>query len=133
METIRVFLEKGKDGYGVSFDAIPNVFGFGETLEAAKQDAKDALTGFAEVLKKHGKPVPKALQGEYKLAFEFETDTLLDYISGTVTQMALSKAAGVNPSQIRQYVTHRKKPRPEQRLKIVKGLHKIGHELLAVS
>jgi predicted RNase H-like HicB family nuclease len=133
MNSITVILEKGKDGYGVSFDAIPNVFGFGETIEAAKQNAHDALTNFIEILNTHNKPIPEVLQDEYQLIFEFETSTLLDYVNGIVTQTALAKAAGINPSQISQYATYRKKPRSEQRLKIVKGLHKIGRELLAVS
>ena len=43
MREIHVTLEMGKDGYGVSFDEIPNVFGFGETVELAKKDAKASL------------------------------------------------------------------------------------------
>lgn len=133
MKTINVILERGKDGYGVSFDGIPNVYSFGETLEKAKENAKIALDGFVKALKKLNKPVPAALQGKYELEFEFDTAALLEYINGTITQTALSKATGINVSQISHYATGHRKPRPEQRRKIVNGLHQIGKELMAVS
>ena len=74
MRKIKAILEFGKDGYGVSFDEIPNVFGFGESVEVAKADAKEALNGFIEVLKKYGKPIPKILSKSYELEFEFDTE-----------------------------------------------------------
>ncbi len=133
MKTIKVILERGKDGYGVSFDGISNVYSFGETLDKAKENAKSALAGFVEMLNKFDKPVPAILQGKYHLEFEFDTAALLEYVSGTVTQAALSKATGINVAQISHYATGYRKPRPEQRRKIVNGLHKIGKELMAVS
>jgi predicted RNase H-like HicB family nuclease len=93
MQTITAVLEKGTDGYGVSFEELPNVFGFGESLESAKQDAKDALTGFVQTLKKYNKPIPQALQGDYELTFEFDTSAILDYVGSVVSQTALAKAA----------------------------------------
>jgi predicted RNase H-like HicB family nuclease len=133
MKTITAILEKGKDGYGISFKELPNVFGFGETLEEAKIDAHSALNGFVEMLKLHSKPVPEALRGKYELNFIFDTSAIIAHIGGTVTQSALSKACGIAPAQLSHYATRRKKPRPEQRNKIVFGLHKIANELLAVS
>ncbi|MDR1022667.1 MAG: type II toxin-antitoxin system HicB family antitoxin [Prevotellaceae bacterium] len=133
MKTITAILEKGKDGYGVSFDGIPNVYGFGETAEAAKADALAALESFVKVLQLHSMPIPAALQGKYELDFIFDASALLEYIGGTVTQAALAKASGIAPAQLSHYATRRKRPRPEQRSKIVAGLHTIAEELLAVS
>lgn len=133
MKTIKVILEAGKDGYGVSFDGIPNVFGFGESIEDAKTDAKDALDGFIKVLKKTGKQVPKILQGEYQLDFELDTEALLKHVEGIVTKTALAKASGINPAQLTHYSSGLKKPRKEQRDRIINGLHKLGQELLSVS
>ncbi|GAB6010520.1 hypothetical protein [Viscerimonas tarda] len=133
MKQIRVILELGKDGYGVSFDQIPNVYGFGETLESAKADAKAALDTFKEVLLKHGKTMPDILKEEYELVFEYDIEALLKYIDGTVTKTALAKASGINASQLSHYSSGLKKPRKEQREKIISGLHKLGKELLSVS
>jgi predicted RNase H-like HicB family nuclease len=133
MRQIKTVLELGKDGYGVWFEEIPNVFGFGETVEAAKADAKAALESFGVVLNKYSQPVPEILQGEYELVFEFDIEALLKHIEGTVTKTALAKASGINPSQLSHYSSGLKKPRKAQREKIVAGLHKLGRELLSVS
>jgi predicted RNase H-like HicB family nuclease len=133
MKIITAILEKGKDGYGVSFEVIPNVYGFGETVEAAKKDAKEVLDFFVKTSKEFNKPIPEILTGKYQLKFEFDTTALLDYIDGTVTQSALAKASGINVAQISHYATGRRKPRPAQREKIVCGLHQIANELLTVS
>lgn len=133
MKTIKAILEAGKDGYGVSFDEIPNVFGFGESIDDAKLDAKAALDGFIEVLKRTGKPIPEILTGDYELDFEFDTEALLKHVEGIVKKTALAKAAGMNPAQLTHYSSGLRKPRKEQRDKIIKGLHKLGEELLSVS
>ena len=133
MRKIKAILELGKDGYGVSFEEIPNVFGFGESLEEAKADAKAALDGFVKVLKKHEKPIPKILTVNYELEFEFETESLLKHVEGLVTKTALAKASGINPAQLSHYSSGMKKPRKEQRERIIRGLHKLGQELLSVS
>ena len=63
MKQIHVILELGKDGYGVSFDEVPNVFGFGETVVAAKADAKAALHFYIECLNKTNRTIPEIMQG----------------------------------------------------------------------
>jgi predicted RNase H-like HicB family nuclease len=133
MKTIKVILEVGKDGYGVSFPEIKNIFGFGETLDAAKEDAQKVLDFYIEILTKDGKSLPKILQGEYSLAFELETEALLKHVEGIVTKTALAKASGINPAQLTHYSSGLKKPRKEQREKIINALHKLGRELISVS
>jgi len=133
MKQIHVTLEMGKDGYGVYFEEIDNVFGFGETVELAKQDAKASLVFYVECLNKTNRPIPEILQGEYELVFEFDIEALLKYIDGTVTKTALAKASGINATQLSHYSSGLKKPRKAQRERIVAGLHKLGRDLLAVS
>ena len=133
MEQIHVVLELGKDGYGVSFKEVPNIFGFGETVEQAKEDAKVALESFIFVLNKYDKTVPEILKGEYELIFEFDVEALLKYIDGTVTKRAIAKASGINAVQLTHYSSGLKKPRKAQRDKIIAGLHKIANDLLEVS
>ena len=133
MKQIHTVLELGKDGYGVWFEELPHVFGFGETVEAAKGDAKAALEGYIVALHKCNQPIPEILQAEYELVYQFDIQALLKYIDGTVTKTALAKAAGVNPVQLSHYSSGLKKPRKKQQDKIIGGLHKLGRELLAVS
>lgn len=133
MKQIKVILEAGKDGYGVSFPEIENVFGFGDTVDEAKEDARNVLDYYIETLHKVGRPLPDALQGEYELAFEFDVEALLKYIDGTITKTALARASGINPAQLSHYSSGMKKPRREQREKIISGLHRIAKDLLAVT
>ena len=133
MRQIHVILELGKDGYGVSFNEIPNVFGFGETVTDAKADAKTALDFYIECLSKTNRAIPEILQGEYELVYQFDVEALLKYIDGTVTKTALAKASGINATQLSHYSSGLKKPRKEQRDKIIAGLHKLGRDLLSVS
>jgi len=133
MKQIHVILEMGKDGYGAWFRELPNVFGFGETVEAAKVDAKAALEGYLVALNRCNQPIPKILQEEYELVYQFDVEALLKYIGGTVTKTALAKASGINATQLSHYSSGLKKPRKEQRDKIITGLHKLGKDLLSVS
>jgi len=133
MKQIHVILEMGKDGYGIWFEELPNVFGFGETVEAAKIDAKAALDGYIVALNRCNQPIPKILQEEYELVYQFDVEALLKYIDGTITKTALAKVSGINATQLSHYSSGLKKPRKEQRDKIIAGLHKIGRDLLSVS
>jgi len=133
MKQIHVILELGKDGYGVSFKEVPNIFGFGETVELAKKDAEDVIKFYIECLNEVKKPIPEILLGEYELIFEFDVEALLKYIDGTVTKRAIAKASGINAVQLTHYSSGLKKPRKAQRDKIIAGLHKIANDLLEVS
>jgi len=133
MEKIVATLEMGKDGYGVWFNDISNVYAFGETVEEAKKEAKEALEYFIEISEKSNKTLPKALQGEYELVFEFDTEALLKHVGNIVTQKALSKASLINPAQLSLYSSGQKKPRREQRERIINGIHKLAKELSSVS
>ena len=126
-------MELGKDGYGVSFPDIENIFGFGENLKAAKADAYKVLEYYMDILNKNNETLPEILRGGYELDFEFDIESLLKHIEGIVTKTALAKASGINPVQLSHYSSGLKKPRKEQKEKIINGLHKLGQELLSVS
>jgi len=133
MKQIHATLEMGKDGYGVWFDELPCVFSFGETVEAAKSNAKDAVAGYIVALKKSDQSIPEILKGKYELVFEFDIEALLKHIDGTVTKTALAKATGINASLLSHYRSGIKKPRKQQKERIIAGLHKLGRDLLSVS
>ncbi len=133
MKKINAILEAGKDGYGVWFEEIPNVFAFGETIELAQEDAFSVISHFVEFLNDYKKPIPKILQGEYEIEFRFDTVALLAHLDGVITKAALSKASGINQSQLSHYSKGIKKPRKEQQDKIINGICKLGNELLSVA
>jgi len=57
---------------------------------------------------------------------------LLHYFEGVLTRSALSRVTGINERQLGHYIIGHRKPRPEQRKKIVEGIHRIGKEINSV-
>ncbi|MDR0865103.1 MAG: type II toxin-antitoxin system HicB family antitoxin [Candidatus Symbiothrix sp.] len=129
IKKIKVILEKGKDGYGVMYEDIDTVFGFGETVELAKEDAYIALNNYIDYLKETQRPIPEILQGQWELEFSFDVQAMLNYFSNVFTSTALSGITGINASLIRQYAMGIKKPRKRQVEKMETGLNSLGKEL----
>ena len=49
-------------GYVVTVPALPGCATQGETLEEARAIAREAITGYLEVLQKDGRPIPKDVE-----------------------------------------------------------------------
>jgi predicted RNase H-like HicB family nuclease len=129
MKTITATLEWGEDGYGVWFDEFPNVFSFGETVEEAKIQAKEAILFAFEGEKKQ----PKWLTKGFEIAVKFDVPALLNYYQHVFTKRALSKITGVNESLLSQYATGLKRPRKRQIHRIETGLKSLSKELSQIS
>lgn len=84
------------------------------TFEALQKEAKDSLEFHVEGLLENGEEVPGWLK------------------NGDVFLAAISRASGINQSLLSHYVNGLKKPREQQRKRIVDGLHKIGSDLQSV-
>jgi hypothetical protein len=85
-----------------------------------------------ESLHKDGDEIPDVLKGKFKLDFILNVRALLHYFEGVLTRSALSRVTGINERQLGHYITGHRKPRPEQRKKIVEGLHRISKEINSV-
>ena len=129
MKSIHAIIEKGKDGYGVFFEELDNVFAFGESVELAKEDAYTALNNYVAYLNDTRQVVPQVLNGAWTLDFSFDVQAMLNYFSKVFTSTALSNITGVNASLIRQYALGLKKPRQPQIQKIERGLHNLATDL----
>jgi len=66
------------------------------------------------------------------LEYHLDTAALLQKCSPYASIAAISRASGINQHQLSHYANGIKKPRPEQRRRIVDGIHKIGEELISV-
>jgi hypothetical protein len=134
MKNINVVVERGNDNTFSAymdcetFDYGFALLGYGTTVGATITDFYASYEEVKEIMKKEGKTVP-----DFEFNFTFDTASLFEFIDSTVTQGAVAKASGINPTLLSHYATRRKKPRDMQRQKIVMGLHKIGKELLSVS
>ncbi len=92
----------------------------------------NALEFHLDGLRADGDEIPSVIQGRYRLDFVLNVRALLHYFDGLLTRSALSRVTGINELQFGHYNTGHRKPRPEQRKKIVEGLHRIGKEINSV-
>ncbi len=104
------------------------------TFEALQKEAKESLEFHVEGLIENGEEVPEWLKnGDYEFVYNYQdATTLLKAYSPYVSLAALSRASGINQSLLSHYVNGLKKPREQQRKRIVDGLHKIGSDLQSV-
>ena len=103
-----------------------------KSFEKLREKFREAINFHKEGIVAGGDPVPVALRGSYDLKFELTTQALLRSVEDKMTFTALQKASGINVKQLSHYATGEKNPRPAQRAKIVRGIHRIAAELSAV-
>lgn len=80
-----------------------------------------------------GDKIPQwLLDGEYELECHLDTAALLQMCAPYASIAAISRVSGINQHQLRHYANGIKRPRSEQRKRIVDGIHRIGRELMAI-
>ena len=120
------------DNYGASSNEVLGCVATHKTLEGVKKAYSDSLRWHLEAMVADGDEIPVALEGDYKLEFELNTQALLHFFEGVLTRSALARATGINERQLGHYATGHRNPRLAQRKKIIDGIHKIGNEFIAV-
>jgi len=131
MQTITVNID-WEENYGAYSEEVAGCAATHKTLEGVKKAYLEALEFHLEGLRADGDEIPSVLQTKYRLEFVLNVRALLHYFDGLLTRSALSRVTGINERQLGHYITGHRKPRPEQRKKIVEGLHRIGKEITSV-
>lgn len=129
MKTVRVFIERGKDGsYGAYMPDENNlsygVIGDGDTAAAAVADFKAVYEDLKESYQKDGKPFE-----EVEFAFSYDLPSFLVYYADLISYKGLSKLTGIAPAQLSQYISGYRNPSPKTTQKIQNALHSFGNEL----
>lgn len=128
MKKITATLEWTQDGYGAWINELPSVFSFGETVEQAKVELRNAIDLYFQ-----GEKQPQWYKDGYEIEIKFDVAALINYYQHIFTKRALSKITGINESLLSQYASGLKKPRRQQRERIEKGLHSLSRELGTIS
>jgi predicted RNase H-like HicB family nuclease len=131
MQTMIVNID-WENNYGAYSEKVSGCVATHKTLEGVKKAYIEALEFHLEGMRKDGDEIPALLQKKYKLDFVLNVRALLHYFEGILTRSALSRVTGINERQLGHYITGHRKPRPEQRNKIVEGIHRIGKEINSV-
>jgi len=130
MKTITVIIERSKDLYWAYAENVEGIYGGGETVDEVKQSIIKAIA----LLKEHNTSeyIPSILKGDYQLAYKFDTESFLKHYKGILTNSAISRLSGINPTLIQHYASGLKKPRKAQIEKLENAIHAFGRELLEV-
>lgn len=104
-----------------------------KTFEGIQKAFIESLEFHIEGMVADGDVVPEYLEnGDYEVVFSLETSALLRQCERYTSLAAIARASGINQRQLSHYARGMRNPRPEQRARIVEGLHKIGQEFLSV-
>lgn len=128
METIIITVGASPDHYGAYAENCPGIYGAGDTVEAAKKNALKGMELFINSREK--KDLPEILQGEYTIAYKYDTQSFLNHYNKIFTNAGLERITGINQKLLHHYSSGLKKPRERQRKKIEAALHQLGNELL---
>lgn len=131
MEKIKVKIT-WLDNYGAYSEVVPGCVATNDSFEGVKESYKEALEFHLEGMLEDGEDIPEVLQNEFELEYETDTQALLKLLDGKVTRAALARVTGINERQLGHYITGRVTPRPNNREKVLEGIHKLGEELLSV-
>lgn len=124
MKNITIIIERSNDFYWAYAENVEGINAGGETVQEAKNGIFEAIA-----LQKELGNFP---YNNYQLTYKYDTESLLQYFKGIISNPAFERLTGINQKLIHQYAVGLKKPRTAQRQKIQEGLHKLGAELLSI-
>lgn len=125
----------GKNFSASLSDNVPGAVVFtASTFRELQKEAKESLDFHLEGMREDGDEVPSWwLSGDYEFVYQYsDVASLLQAYSDLVPLASISRASGINQCLLSHYANGLKRPRPQQRQRIVDGIHKIGRELLTV-
>jgi predicted RNase H-like HicB family nuclease len=136
MEKIKVDVQWCDKNFGASLgNNVPGaVVLTAKTFEELKREVPETLHFHVEGMIADGEDVPQWLRdGDYEFEYNLlDVATMLRAYEPYYTLAALSHATGINQHLLSHYANGLKHPRPQQRKRIVEGMHEIGRLLLAV-
>jgi hypothetical protein len=136
MKKVKVLISWSGNNYcadAVSGDINGVILVTNGTFEGIKKEFESALQLHIEGCLADGDTLPEWLtSGKYELDYVLETSALLHRLDGILTRSAIARVTGINEKQIGHYASGFRNPRPEQREKIINGIHAISRELASV-
>ncbi len=127
MEKIIITIGASKDHFGAYAENCPGIYGGGNTVQEAKENALEGMRLFIKTRSKS--ELPEILKGEYKIEYNFDIPSFLAYYSGIFTKSALERITGINQKQLFHYASGIRKPSEKTIQKMDKALHKFTEEL----
>lgn len=118
---------------GWGYDGFGAIICTNKTLDGIKSEFVSSLEKQVNDMVAAGESVPDWLaSGDYEVEFTLAVSALLRQAEKFTTLTAISHFTGINEKLLSHYANSVKKPREAQRERIVRGLHEIGKQALAV-
>ena len=126
----------GKNYAGYITDERINALGIvatAKTMDELEAKLRETVMFHIEGCVEDGDELPSwAVQGGYELQVEPRTSALLHEAQMYTTLAALSRVTGIKHAQLSHYANAVSQPRPEQRERIIAGMHRIGEACMAM-
>ncbi len=129
MKKVRVFIERGNDGWYSAYLPDDNgleygLIGEGKTYDETVADFKAVYEAMKESYAECGDKFT-----EVEFTFSPDVPSMLNYYSGKFTLAGLSKLTGVSAAQLSQYASGYRNPSARTKKKIQAALNAFGKEL----
>lgn len=129
MKSVRVFIERGKDGsYGAYMPDDNNlsygVIGDGDSATAAVEDFMAVYEDMKQEAQSEGREFE-----EVNFVFSYDIPSFLLYYANIISYKGLAKLTGISAAQLSQYISGYRTPSPKTTQKIQTALHSLGKEL----
>ena len=127
---IEAVIEMAADGT-VDIYCIKEPFsGAGATVCEAKADMAKQIAFFRRTAREAGLRYPEFLDGEFKIQYTFDIDSILHYYvdSGKLSLSGLERITGISQKQLWSYLNGTK-PRKKQKERIENGLRSFSRQL----
>lgn len=132
MKQVRVFIERGKDGFYGAYMPDNNNLSYG--IIGAGQSVADAIADFKAVYEdmkqdaaEKGEPFE-----EVEFAFSYDIPSFLLYYADLISYKGLAKLTGISAAQLSQYISGYRTPSAKTTQKIQTALHTSGQELTQI-
>ena len=106
MNDVVIKAARTADGYCCACDLLPGwVVAYDGDLEGFKEYVQESVDFWLEGRRKDGDAYPEVFNGEYRLVYDFDVATLLDYYRGIFSFAALQSITGINQKQLSHYAS----------------------------
>ena len=131
--TVEIYWDEKNYCCGWGYEGFGAIVCTNKNLEDLKKEFEQSLSEQAAEMAADDEPIPQWLAtGDYEINYELAVSALLRQAEKFTTMAIISRFTGINQKLLSHYANSLKKPREAQRQRIVRGLHEIGKEFLAV-
>ena len=119
------------DSFGAYAENCPGIYAAGDDVREVKKNVTELIKSLKEIWPQDQWPEP--IRDNWGIEWHYDTQSLLKYYEGVITNAALERLTGINKKQLWNYANGVSKPRKQAVEKIEKALHGLGQELMELS